>query len=110
MALASVFVILGGLAQMFVTIIGGLAYPQILFPGMEVSSSSFDGVVNSYAFSMPELLLGVGGVGIALLMVAIAVKFLRFLPDSLADAMVDPHHKPMAAEASAELAGAAKAA
>lgn len=106
--LASVFIILGGLAQMFVTIIGGLAYPLNLFPGMEASSSSFDGVVNSYALSAPELLLGVGGVAIALLMVTVAVKFLRFLPESLGDAVADPHHRP--AEIPAKVAGAAEAA
>ncbi|MBE0530208.1 MAG: polysulfide reductase NrfD [Rhodospirillales bacterium] len=106
--LASVLVVLGGLAQMFVTIVGGLAYPQILFPGMEVSSDSFDGVVNSYTFSAPELILGVGGVAIALLMVAIAVKFLRFLPESLDDAVADPHNR--AAEPLAKVAGAAEAA
>lgn len=106
--LASLLVILGGLAQMFVTIIGGLAYPQVLFPGMEVSSSFFDGVVNGYAPSAPEVILGVGGVAIALLMVTIAVKFLRFLPESLGDAVADPHHRP--AEAPAKVAGAAEAA
>lgn len=92
--LASLLVILGGLAQMFVTIIGGLAYPQILFPGMEVSSSFFDGIVNGYAPSAPEVILGVGGIAIALLMVTIAVKFLRFMPESLSDAAADPHHRP----------------
>lgn len=106
--LASLLVILGGLAQMFVTIIGGLAYPQILFPGMEVSSSFFDGIVNGYAPSVPEVVLGVGGIAIALLMVTIAVKFLRFLPESLGDAVADPHHRP--AEAPSKVAGAAKAA
>jgi Ni/Fe-hydrogenase subunit HybB-like protein len=33
-AAACTLVVLGGLAQMYVTIIGGQAYPQILFPGM----------------------------------------------------------------------------
>jgi molybdopterin-containing oxidoreductase family membrane subunit len=106
--LASLLVILGGLAQMFVTIVGGLAYPQILFPGMQVSSSYFDGVINGYTPSMPEVILGVGGVAIALLMVTIAVKFLRFLPESLADGVADPHHR--AAETPAKVAGAAEAA
>jgi len=87
--LACVFVVLGGLAQMFVTIIGGLAYPQILFPGMEVSSPFFDGVVNTYTPGFPDVILGVSGVAIALLMVTIAVKFLRFLPESLDDAVAE---------------------
>ena len=40
-------VILGGLAQMYIIIIGGQAYPLEMFPGKEVSSSFFDGIVNS---------------------------------------------------------------
>lgn len=95
--LACVLVILGGLAQMFVTIVGGLAYPQVLFPGMKVSSAFHDGVINGYVPSVPEFALGLGGVAIALVMVTIAVKFLRFLPESLADAVADPHHKPATA-------------
>jgi len=106
--LASVLVILGGLAQMFVTIVGGLAYPQILFPGMEVSSAFFDGAVGGYTPSAAEVLLGVGGVAIALVMVAIAIKFLRFLPTDLSDAVADPHHRP--AGASAKVAVAPEAA
>ncbi|MCG8512281.1 MAG: polysulfide reductase NrfD, partial [Rhodospirillales bacterium] len=92
--LACLLVVLGGLAQMFVTIVGGLAYPQVLFPGMEISSSFFDGVVGSYSPSAWEFLLGIGGIAIALLMATIAVKFLRFLPASLADEIADPHHRP----------------
>lgn len=97
--LACVLVILGGLSQMFVTIVGGLAYPQVLFPDMKVSSSFYDGVVNSYTPSVLEFALGLGGIAIALVMVTIAVKFLRFLPESLADDVADPHHKPAAAPA-----------
>lgn len=106
--LACVLVVLGGLAQMFVTIVGGLAYPQVLFPGMTVSSAFHDGVINSYTPSAPEVILGLGGVAIALVMVTIAIKFLRFLPESLADAVADPHHQP--APSTAEVAGAPEAA
>ena len=91
-ALASVLVIVGGLAQVYVIIIGGQAYPLDLFPGMVVTSSFYDGVVNSYTPSLPEVLLGVGGVALAIAMVLVGVKVLRFLPRSLADAEVDPHH------------------
>ena len=92
-ALAAVLVIIGGLAQMYVTIIGGQAFPMPLFPGKEVSSSFFDGVVATYSPSLPEFLLGIGGIGIALGMTVFAIKVLPFLPTSLADADVDPHHK-----------------
>jgi Ni/Fe-hydrogenase subunit HybB-like protein len=93
-ALAAILVIVGGLAQMYVTIIGGQALPMPLFPGKEVSSSFFDGVVASYTPSLPEFLLGIGGIGLALGMTTFAIKVLPFLPQSLADADVDPHHKP----------------
>jgi molybdopterin-containing oxidoreductase family membrane subunit len=95
---ASVLVILGGLAQMYVTIPGGQAYPLEMFPGKEVVASSFfDGVVASYTPALPEYLLGIGGFSFALLLVALAVKVLRFLPVTLDDASLDPHHKPAAA-------------
>lgn len=88
---ASVLVILGGLVQMYVILIGGQAYPLALFPGMEVTSSFSDGVVNTYTPSLPEFLLGIGGFGIALLAVAVAVKVLGFLPESLDDSAVPGH-------------------
>ena len=84
-ASAAGLVILGGLAQMYVIIIGGQAYPLEMFPGMEMSSSFFDGVVHSYTPSLPELLLGLGGSALALAIVAVGIKVLRFLPESLAD-------------------------
>lgn len=89
--LASILVIIGGLAQIYVLLIGGQAYPLVLFPGMEVSSTFYDGVVADYAPSLPEVLLGLGGVAVALLAVVFALKILRFLPESLADDVIDPH-------------------
>jgi molybdopterin-containing oxidoreductase family membrane subunit len=91
--LAALLVILGGLAQMYVTIIGGQAFPMPMFPDKTVSSSFADGVVAQYAPSLPEVLLGIGGIAIALLLTAYAIRVLPFLPQSLADADVDPHHK-----------------
>ncbi len=91
--LASLLIIIGALAQLYIIIIGGQAYPMVMFPGMEVSSSFYDGVVASYAPSLPEVLLGLGGVGVTLLLVTIAVAALKFLPASLADEVVDPHAK-----------------
>lgn len=84
-AAAAVCVILGGLAQLYVLIIGGQAYPQLMFPEKEVASSFFDGVVAAYAPSLPEVALGVGGVALALALTAVALKLLPFLPRSLAD-------------------------
>jgi molybdopterin-containing oxidoreductase family membrane subunit len=88
---ASLMVIAGGLSQMYMIIIGGQAFPLQLFPGQEVSSSFFDGVVSPYAPSLPEVLLGLGGTALAFALVMVAIKILRFLPLSLADASVDPH-------------------
>jgi len=88
-AAAAVCVILGGLAQLYVLIIGGQAYPQLMFPEKEVSSSFFDGVVAAYAPSLPEVALGVGGLALALALTAVALKLLPFLPRSLADSDVD---------------------
>ena len=91
--LASVLVIIGGFAQVYVIVIGGQAYPLDLFPGMEVSSSFNDGVISGYAPSLPEIGLGLGGVALAGLIVLFGIKLLRFLPVSLANAAIDPHHK-----------------
>ncbi len=91
--LACALIILGGFAQLYVIIIGGQAYPMHLFPGMEVTSSFYDGVVASYTPSLPEFLLGMGGVGITLLLVTVAVAAMKFLPASLADEVANPHSK-----------------
>lgn len=90
-ALASTLVILGGFAQVYVIIIGGQAWPLTLFPGMEVSSAFFDGVVVGYAPSLPEIVLGLGGLALAGLVILLGMKILRFLPESLADAIIDPN-------------------
>jgi molybdopterin-containing oxidoreductase family membrane subunit len=80
-AAACALVVLGGLAQMYVTLIGGQAYPQILFPGMVESSSFFDGEIHPYMPSVPEVLLGVGGVGLAAAIVAVVLRALALLPE-----------------------------
>ena len=89
-ALASVLVIIGGFAQVYVIVIGGQAWPLNMFPGKEVSSSFFDGVIASYAPSLPEVGLGLGGVALAGLIVLFGIKLLRFLPVTLADSALEP--------------------
>jgi molybdopterin-containing oxidoreductase family membrane subunit len=80
---------------MYLIIIGGQAFPMQLFPEQTIIESGFyDGVggaVASYAPSMPEVLLGLGGVAAAMLITAVGVRVLQFLPESLADEDVDPH-------------------
>ncbi|MGD8795969.1 MAG: polysulfide reductase NrfD [Thiohalophilus sp.] len=91
--LGALLVIVGGFIQLYVLIIGGQAYPLEIFPGKEVIESAFfDGQVAQYTPSLWEVLLGLGGVAVALIMVALAIKVLRFMPVSLADKDVDPHH------------------
>jgi Ni/Fe-hydrogenase subunit HybB-like protein len=82
---ASILVIIGAFCLLYVLIIGGEAYPLELFPGKAVSSSFFDGQVEHYAPSLPEILLGLGGIGIAFTATVVGVRVLRFLPqDDLA--------------------------
>ena len=85
LSIASLLVIIGGLAQLYVIIIGGQAYPLDMFPGYEMTSNFFDGVVAEYSPSIWEILLGIGGTCIALLIITIAVAVLDFLPESLSD-------------------------
>jgi len=97
--LAATLVIIGGFAQVYVIVIGGQAYPLNLFPGMEVSSSFYDGVIASYVPSLPEIVLGIGGVALTGLIVLFGIKLLRFLPVSLSNAAVDPQHETTVSEA-----------
>lgn len=94
-ASACALVVLGGLAGMYVIIIGGQAYPMQLFPGKTILESGFydgvGGVAATYAPSLPEVLLGLGGTAVAMLITAVGVRVLQFLPESLADQDVDPH-------------------
>lgn len=78
---ASVLTMVGAFALLYVFIIGGQAFPLDIFPGYEVISSSFgDGQIGHYAPSLPEILLGSGGLGIAFLITTVGVRALNFLP------------------------------
>jgi len=90
---ASLLVIIGGISQVYVIVIGGQSWPLSLFPGMEVSSTNADGVIANYSPSLPEFALGIGGIAITVLIVTLAIKILRFLPVTLANSAVDPHYR-----------------
>ena len=94
-AAACAMVILGGFATLYVIVIGGQAFPLPMFPGSTILESGFaDGVNGAAAWyrpTIPELLLGFGGIAVALIITAVGVRVLQFLPESLADAVVDPH-------------------
>lgn len=77
---ASVLVVLGAFALLFVFIIGGQAFPLEILPGYEVRSSFDDGAVAAYAPRLPEWLLGLGGLGLAFVLTTVGVRVLDFLP------------------------------
>lgn len=93
---ASSLVVVGGFSAIYVIVIGGQAFPMAMFPGKTIVSSGFfdgvNGAALAYSPSLPELLLGLGGVAVVLLLTLMAVRMLCFLPASLADEVADPHH------------------
>ena len=91
LGLASVLVLIGGVIQLYIIIVGGQAYPMEMFPGKEILEGY--GGIAAYTPSLAETMLGVGGIAVALIAVTFLVKFLPFLPESLADEVADPHHK-----------------
>jgi molybdopterin-containing oxidoreductase family membrane subunit len=81
--IASMLIILGGFCLLYVFIIGGQAFPLDIFPGYSVSSSFADGAIATYHPSLPEILLGLGGIGVAFLISAIGIRVLDFVPHEL---------------------------
>lgn len=77
---ASILVISGGFALLYVVIIGGQAYPLDLFPGMQESSSFFDGEIARYRPSLAEFSLGIGGLAAAVLATTLVMRVLPFVP------------------------------
>ncbi|GGD22500.1 NrfD/PsrC family molybdoenzyme membrane anchor subunit [Sinisalibacter lacisalsi] len=86
--LAAILVVIGGFAQVYVIVIGGQAYPLEIFPGYEVLEGWHEGVVNPYTPSIWELMLGLGGVALALFAAGVGAKVLRVLPTNLSDSNV----------------------
>ncbi len=80
--IASALIVFGGLCLIYATVIGGEAFPIEIFPGMHVTSSAFDGAVHPYAPSLPELALGLGAVGVAGVVLLMAMWVLPLLPDT----------------------------
>lgn len=80
---ASILVILGSFALLYVFIIGGQSFPLSIFPGYEVSSSFGDGAITHYQPSVWEVMLGMGGVGVAFMITAIGIRVLNFVPREL---------------------------
>ena len=80
---ASMLVVAGGFAQLYVIIVAGQAYPLTMFPGSDVTSSFFDGVVGRYIPSVPEFALGLGGAAFAILLSLLTMRILPFLYGAL---------------------------
>jgi molybdopterin-containing oxidoreductase family membrane subunit len=89
-------VVLGAFAQLYVTILGDQAQPMPLFPGRQVSSSFFDGVVNSYTPSLPEWGLGLLGLAMVGLIVTLALRLIAFLPQRLDDSALQKYRAKQA--------------
>lgn len=81
---ASLAVVLGGFALLYVFIIGGQAFPLNIFPGYQVSSTFADGQITSYHPSIYEVLLGFGGLAIAFIITTVSVRVLNFMPQDKA--------------------------
>jgi molybdopterin-containing oxidoreductase family membrane subunit len=79
-ALASLLVSAGALAFLYVFIIGGQAWPLEIFPGYEAASAFGDGRVDGYAPSLPELLLGLGGLAASFLVALAGARALPVMP------------------------------
>ena len=79
-AAASGMVALGALAFLYVFIVGGQAFPLEIFPGYEVTSAFHDGQVDAYVPSLPELLLGLGGLAASFLIALAGARALPILP------------------------------
>jgi Ni/Fe-hydrogenase subunit HybB-like protein len=80
LAVAAVLVVLGAFAWLYAFIVGGQAFPLEIFPGHEVRSSFGDGVTARYLPSLPEALLGIGGIGAAFLVTAIGLHLFDLAP------------------------------
>ncbi|MBC8210042.1 MAG: polysulfide reductase NrfD [Gammaproteobacteria bacterium] len=89
--IASALVILGGFSTLYVILIGGQSFPMTLIPGYEATSTFSDGVIAQYSPSIWEFMLGMGGVAIALIIVTLALKIFRLIPESLDDNFAKPH-------------------
>ncbi|WP_051482783.1 NrfD/PsrC family molybdoenzyme membrane anchor subunit [Thioalkalivibrio sp. HK1] len=99
--LAAGAVVIGGFAWLHGIVIGGQAAPLEIFPGKEIIEGDLiDGNPVGYSPTLPEFLLGLGGVASALLIIVIALRLLRILPKSLSGDADETDAVPKVSEAS----------
>ena len=77
---ASVLVLLGALAFLYVLLVGAQAWPLEIFPGYSARSDFGDGAIDAYAPSLPELLLGLGGIAAASIITVIGARLFPIVP------------------------------
>ena len=83
---AAVLVVLGGLCQLYVIIVGGQAWPLDVVPGMEiVAGGGLFAAPVSYRPGLAEVTLGAGGIAIAMTVLLLGLRVLPFLPERLDD-------------------------
>lgn len=83
--ISAVLALIGGLALLYVVIIGSQSTPQNLFPGKTVIASRFgDAGFPTYQPSVWEWGLGLGGVALAMLLCLLLLRILPLLPESRA--------------------------
>ncbi len=83
---ASVLVLGGAVAFLYVFVIGGQAFPLEIFPGYAAASSFGDGAVARYVPSLPEIGLALGGLGTAALVTALGARLFAIMPRRAAGA------------------------
>ncbi|HQR22904.1 MAG TPA: polysulfide reductase NrfD [Burkholderiaceae bacterium] len=86
---AAALTLVGAFAALYVFIIGGQAFPLEIFPGYEVTSAFRDGAIAAYAPSLPEVLLGLGGVAAAFLITLVGIQVFDIVPDGAAATATD---------------------
>ena len=77
---AAMLVIVGALCHLYVLIVGGQAFPMDMFPGMTATSTFYDGAIEHYIPSLSEILLSLGGFGIAFTIAIVGARALNVLP------------------------------
>ncbi len=87
LGLASLLVIIGGLIQLFIIIIGGQEFPLQIFPDKDIILGS-QLTEAFYRPSLPEILLGLGATALVLIMLMLSLRILPFLPDKLPNELV----------------------
>jgi len=78
LVVASALIVVGGLCQFYVIIIGAQLQPMWLFPANWAGNGSHFQI--TYSASLPEVVLSLGGIFLALLILLIGTKILRLLP------------------------------